>query len=193
MPQKRINRRNGGRDTWCRCMALLCYVRTVGGVRGLSTLLLASLVLLLCTACALIRGRETEVPTTISLPEVRRITFTGNSQFSSRTLLGEMVSKPRPFLQFWKHGEPYNPPTLQEDLLRIRKYYFDRGFLETTAHVEQVQENAEENTVAIEIAIDEGPPTQVAEVRLTGTIPPELPPVPKPHRGVAAQRREASQ
>ena len=62
-------------------------------------------------------------------------------------------------------------------MLRIRKYYFDRGFLETTARVEQVQENAEENTVAIEIAIDEGPPTQVAEVRLTGSIPPELPPV----------------
>ena len=178
MPQKRINRRNGGRDTWCRCMALLCYVRTVGGVRGLSTLLLASLVLLLYTACALIRGRgETEAPTTISLPEVRRITFTGNSQFSSKTLLGEMVTKPRPFLQFWKRGEPYNSPTLQEDLLRIRKYYFDRGFLETTARVERVQENAEENTVAIEIAIDEGPPTQVAEVRLTGSIPPELPPV----------------
>jgi len=94
----------------------LCYVRTVGGVRGLSTLLLASLVLLLCTACALIRGRETEVPTTIPLPEVRRITFTGNSQFSSRTLLGEMVTTPRPFLQFWKHGEPYNPP--------IRMLYF---------------------------------------------------------------------
>ena len=62
-------------------------------------------------------------------------------------------------------------------MLRIRKYYFARGFLETTAHVERVQENAEENTVAIEIAIDEGPPTQVAEVRLTGSIPPELPPV----------------
>jgi outer membrane protein assembly factor BamA len=92
-------------------------------------------------------------------------------------LLGEMVTKPRPSLQFWKHGEPYNPPTLQEDLLRLRKYYFDRSFLETTAHVERVQENAEENTVAIEIAIDEGPPTQVAEVRLTGSIPPELPPV----------------
>ena len=83
-----------------------------------------------------------------------------------------------PWLQFWKRGEPYNPPTLQEDLLRIRKYYFDRGFLETTAHVEQLQENAEENTVTIDIAIDEGAPTQVAEVRLTGTIPPELSPVP---------------
>src|SRR5215467_3129889 len=177
MPWKPINKGNCGRDTWCRCMALLGDVRTVGGMRRLSTLLLASLVLLLCTACALIRGRETEIPTTRPLPEVRRITFTGNSQFSSSTLLGEMVTKPRPFLQFWKRGEPYNSPTLQEDLLRIRKYYFDRGFLETTVHVERVQENAEENTVAIEIAIDEGPPTQEAEVRLTGSIPPALPPV----------------
>ena len=88
-----------------------------------------------------------------------------------------MATKPRPFLQFWKRGEPYNPPTLQDDLLRIRKYYFDRGFLETTARVEQVQEDTEKDTVTIEIAIDEGPPTQVAEVRLTGTIPSELSPV----------------
>jgi outer membrane protein assembly complex protein YaeT len=140
-------------------------------------LVLASLILLMGTSCATLRGREPEPTPTLPLPEVRRITFTGNTQFSSRTLLAEMVTKPRPFLQFWKRGEPYNPPTLQEDLLRIRKYYFEHGFLETTARVERVQENAEENTVAIEIAIDEGPPTQVAEVRLTGTIPPELPPV----------------
>jgi outer membrane protein assembly complex protein YaeT len=112
------------------------------------------------------------------LPEVRQITFTGNTQFSSRTLLGAMATQPRPVLQFWKRGDPYNPPTIQEDLLRIRKYYFDRGFLETTARVERVQEDPEANTVAIEIAIDEGPPTQVAEVRLTGTVPAELPPVP---------------
>jgi outer membrane protein assembly complex protein YaeT len=117
------------------------------------------------------------VPTTRPLPEVRRITFTGNSQFSSRTLLGEMVTKPRPSLQFWQHGEPYNPPTLQEDLLYIKKYYFDRGFLETTAQVARVQENAEENTVTIEIVITEGLPTQVTAVHLTGSIPPELPPI----------------
>src|SRR5919109_5068302 len=140
-------------------------------------LLLASLILLMGTSCATLRGREPEPTPTLPLPEVRRITFTGNTQFSSRTLIDQMASKPRPFLQFWKHGEPYNPPTLQEDLLRIRKYYFEHGFLETTARVERVQEDAEKNTVAIQIAIDEGPPTQVAEVRLTGTIPPELPPV----------------
>jgi outer membrane protein assembly complex protein YaeT len=147
-------------------------------MRWLSRLFWVSLMLPVCVSCALFRERPVETTPTVPLPEVRRVTFTGNTQFSSRTLIGEMVSKPRPWLQFWKRGEPYNPPTLQEDLLRIRKYYFDRGFLETTARVEQVQENAEENTVAIEIAIEEGPPTQVAEVRLTGTIPPELPPVP---------------
>src|SRR5882724_3743461 len=147
-------------------------------MRWLFRLVGMSLILPVCVSCALCRERPVETAPTVVLPEVRKITFTGNTQFSSRTLTGEMVSKPRPWLQYWKHGAPYNPPTLQEDVRRIRKYYFDRGFLETTAHVEQLQENAEENTVTIEIAIDEGAPTQVAEVRLTGAIPPELSPVP---------------
>ncbi|MGH8064448.1 MAG: outer membrane protein assembly factor BamA [Candidatus Entotheonellia bacterium] len=141
-------------------------------------LFVASVILPVCLSCALIRKQTAETPpTALPLPEVRQITFTGNTQFSSRTLIGEMASKPRPWLQFWKRGEPYNAPTLQEDLLRIRKYYFDRGFLETAARVAQVQENADENTVAIELAIEEGAPTQVAEVRLTGAIPSELSPV----------------
>lgn len=120
-------------------------------------LFVASVILPVCLSCALIRKQTAETPpTALPLPEVRQITFTGNTQFSSRTLIGEMASKPRPWLQFWKRGEPYNAPTLQEDLLRIRKYYFDRGFLETAARVAQVQENADENTVAIELAIEEG-------------------------------------
>jgi outer membrane protein assembly complex protein YaeT len=141
------------------------------------THLLIGLVLVVCTGCALIGQKAPAPEATLPLPEVKEITFTGNTHFSSGDLLGEMATKPRPFLQFWKSGEPYNPPTLQDDLLRIRKFYFEHGFLETTARVEQVEENPEKKTVAIHIAIDEGPPTQVAEVRLTGTIPPELPPV----------------
>jgi len=147
--------------------------------RCLYKLLLTGLMLLLSVSCALFRERTVETVPPVPLPEVRRVTFSGNTQFSSRTLIAEMVSKPRPRLQFWKHGEPYNPPTLQQDLLRIRKYYFDHGFLETTVRVERVEENAEANTAAIDIAIEEGAPTQVEEVRLTGPIPAELSPVPK--------------
>jgi outer membrane protein assembly complex protein YaeT len=167
MHLKPADREYGRQNTW--------HV-TVTTQNYLLKLLLVSLILLTSTSCAMLKGREAEPEPapTIPLPEVRRITFTGNSQFSSRTLLGEMATQPRPFLQFWKKGEPYNPPTLEGDLLRIRKYYFDRGFLETTARVEQVQEDTEKDTVSIEIAIEEGAPTQVEEVRLTGTIPPEL-------------------
>jgi outer membrane protein assembly complex protein YaeT len=142
-------------------------------------LLLAGLMLIVCVSCALIRKQAVETPPPVPLPEVRRVTFSGNTQFSSRTLIAAMVSKPRPWPQFWKRGEPYNPPTLQQDLLRLRRYYFERGFLETTAEVAQLEENAADNTVAIEIAIEEGVATKVEEVRLTGTIPSELPPVPK--------------
>ncbi len=147
-------------------------------MRWLRRLFALALIPPVCVSCALFRERPVEPVPAVALPEVRRVTFTGNTQFSSGTLLDQMVSKPRPWLQFWKRGEPYNPPTLQEDLLRIRKYYFDRGFLEMTARLERVDENTEENTVLIEIAIEEGLPTQVAEVRLTGTIPSELAPVP---------------
>ena len=157
----------------------------------LSRLLLAGLMLLVCVSCALIRKQTGDMPPpSLPLPEVRQITFTGNTEFRSSTLIGEMASKPRPWLQFWKHGEPYNPPTLQQDLLRIRKYYFDRGFLETTAQVNRVEENAEENAVTIEIAIEEGSPTSIEEVRLTGTIPSELLPVQKLVTALPLQARQ---
>jgi outer membrane protein assembly complex protein YaeT len=63
---------------------------------------------------------------------------------------------------------------LQEDLQRLQKYYFDRGFLETQARLEKVEEDPETNTMQIVIAIAEGLPTHVKAVQLAGTIPPEL-------------------
>ena len=65
-------------------------------MRWLFRLVGMSLILPVCVSCALFRERPVETAPTIVLPEVRKITFTGNTQFSSRTLIGEMVSKPRP-------------------------------------------------------------------------------------------------
>ena len=62
----------------------------------LCRLLGVGVILPVCLSCALFRERPVETAPTIVLPEVRRITFTGNAQFSSRTLIGEMTSKPRP-------------------------------------------------------------------------------------------------
>jgi outer membrane protein insertion porin family/translocation and assembly module TamA len=132
--------------------------------------------ILLSTACA---SRQPTVPKTEDtqvFPEVRQITLKGNTHFSSGTLRQLMATKQRPLLPPWGRGEPYNPPTLDADLLRLKKHYFDHGFLETSVRVDEVQEDTEKQTVRIVIALDEGPRTLVTAVALEGTIPPSLPP-----------------
>jgi outer membrane protein assembly complex protein YaeT len=86
-----------------------------------------------------------------------------------------MATKQRPLIPPWGKGESYNPPTLEADLRRLKKFYFDRGFLETTVQQGQFQEDHEKNTVRIEILIEEGHPTTVEAMQLAGTLPPQLP------------------
>lgn len=116
------------------------------------------------------------------LQEVTTITFVGNTTFSSGTLRDQLATQQRPLLP-WKKGEPYSAPTLEEDLRRIQKYYFDRGFLETRVLIGRVTPTPNGKAVQIELVITEGPRTMVSAVHLTGTIPRELPPL-------AALRRE---
>src|SRR5712691_9439293 len=150
-------------------------------MRCLSTFLRCRVVLvlmyaLLSAACASQKAKVPEAESLQPFPEVRQITFTGNTRFSSGTLRKLMTTQQRPLLPPWKRGEPYNPPTLDADLLRLKKYYFDHGFLESSVRVDELQEDPEKQTVRIVIAVDEGPRTLVTAVALEGTIPPALPP-----------------
>lgn len=134
------------------------------------------LLLVILAGCA---GRQAEVQDNdqaLALPEVRKVTFQGNETFGARALRKAIASKPRPLLPPWKRGETYNRPTLEADLKRLRKYYFDRGFLTAKARIENVKEDNEKNTREITIAIEEGPETLVETVRVVGHVPPELPP-----------------
>jgi outer membrane protein insertion porin family/translocation and assembly module TamA len=86
-----------------------------------------------------------------------------------------MATKQRPLIPPWKRGEFYNPPTVEADLRRLKKFYFDHGFLDTTVTLAKVVEDEQAATVQLEIDIVEGPATRVQDVRLGGTLPPELP------------------
>lgn len=121
--------------------------------------------------CAFQEMRSLEPTTEIELPSVRRILFSGNEHFGPRTLRKAMSTQPRPVWQFWRRGDPYDPKTLEADLLRLRKYYFDRGFLHTSATISDVQEDPEANNVIIKIAIDEGPVTRVKSLQIGGIVP----------------------
>jgi outer membrane protein assembly complex protein YaeT len=142
----------------------------------LCRLLTVCALMLSYTACASKQAAVPEAESTPPLPEVRKITLRGNTHFSSAALRKAMATKQRPFLPPWKRGEPYNPPTLDADVQRLKKLYFNHGFLDTTVRVGDVREDPETHTVHLDVVIDEGPPTMVTAVHLVGPLPSELPP-----------------
>jgi outer membrane protein assembly complex protein YaeT len=135
--------------------------------------------LLACLACARKAPQLPPGEAPAPFPEVARITFQGNTAFGSGALRKIMATKQRPVLPPWRRGGPYNPPTLEADLLRLKKLYFDAGYLEATVRRGAVREDREANTVSIEIRLDEGVRTTIDAVRLAGTLPPELPAAPQ--------------
>jgi outer membrane protein assembly complex protein YaeT len=147
----------------------------LANIRRLNSVPPCVLLLGLLSGCAS-QATKTPEPGDIDLDTVKKITYTGNEAFGAGTLLKAMSTQPRPFWRFWKRGDPYNPNSLEADLTRLRKYYFDRGYLDTSAKISNVQEDRESHTVTIEIAIDEGPPTIVGSIQIGGTIPPALRP-----------------
>jgi outer membrane protein insertion porin family len=144
-------------------------------VRVVSRFLVLCLFMLAPVACSTKASKVPTVDALTAFPEVRRITFVGNDHFKSSDLRKAMATKQRPLFPPWKRGEPYNPPTLEADLRRLKKFYFDRGFLDTAVRIGEVQEDTEKHLVQIKILIAEGPPTLVDAVHLAGTLPPELP------------------
>jgi outer membrane protein assembly complex protein YaeT len=133
------------------------------------------LVVLSVSACAARGPQVSESDLGAMGPEVRELTFRGNKAFSAWTLRKEMETKPRAFPEFWKRGSDYDPSTLEADVLHLRKFYFDRGFLNTTVRIAKVQKYSEKNAVSIEVEIEEGQETVVKSVHIAGKVPPELP------------------
>jgi outer membrane protein assembly complex protein YaeT len=139
-------------------------------------LLLMAMCALLYTGCAALRGQGPAPDTAPPLPEVVDLDFQGNEHFKASELEKVMVTKEPPLIPPWKSGGEYNPPTLEADLQRLKKFYFDRGFLDAEVRLGEVREDQDHNTVAIDIVIDEGEPTLIRTLDIAGTVPPELPP-----------------
>lgn len=142
---------------------------------GLLRLVLGAFCAYLVTACATTKapGPDTDTP---PLPEVTDINFEGNEHFKASTLLDVMVTEEPPLIPPWKRGGEYNPPTLEADLRRLKKFYFDEGFLDAEVRVGEIRQDEDTNSVAIDIVIEEGSPTLVQDLAIAGAIPPELPP-----------------
>ena len=135
--------------------------------------------------CAIMLGACTSRPAlrpealTDTFPEVRSVNLAGNETFGDARLRRVMGTQQRPLLSPWKRGSDYNPSAVDADLLRLQKYYFDRGYLDVRATVDRVEADESANTVQLHIRIEEGEVTVLreVEVRVEGAMPPELPTV----------------
>jgi len=144
--------------------------------RFLALLRLLAVCLPISWGCASTGVEPPEEAPSSAEPQVKDVVFGGNDTFGSFTLRGQMETKRRSWLTFWEPGSTYDVDVLDQDLLRLRKYYFDRGFLETQAIVDKVEETEDGSGVTLHIAIVEGPRTMVGSVLVSGRRPPELPP-----------------
>ena len=140
------------------------------------TLMLVLHVVML-SACASQQAPLPEIEPPSAFPEVRKIVFVGNKKFADARLRKAMATQHRSLLSPWKPGSDFNAATVDEDLLRLQKYYFDRGYLDVRATLVRVEENEANNTVQLHLRIDEGEVTVVreVEVKVQGPVPPELP------------------
>ena len=139
--------------------------------------LLLLCVVLLSSCAARMSSLEQQEEGLAAFPEVREILFLGNQAYGDVRLRKLMVTRQRSLWSPWKHGGDYNPAMVDTDLLRLEKYYFDRGYLDVRVTVAKVEQNEAGDAAQIHIQIQEGERTMVRdlEVRVEGPVPPELP------------------
>lgn len=141
--------------------------------------LTALLCAVMLNACASRQASLRQEPPAESLPEVRSIVLLGNETFGDARLRRVMATQQRSLLSPWKRGSDHNPAAVDADLLRLQKFYFDRGYLEVRATLAGVEQNEAGKAVQLRIEIEEGEPTLVREVvvEVEGRSPPGLPSV----------------
>ena len=139
--------------------------------------LAALLCVIVLNACASRTASLRQESLTETFPEVRRIHFVGNEKFGDARLRRVMATQERSFFSPWTRGSDYNPSAVDADLLRLQKFYFDRGYLDVRAAVAKVEGNDAGNAVQLHITIEEGEITMVREVvvRVKGPMPPGSP------------------
>ena len=99
--------------------------------------------------------------------EVVSLAFDGNQTFSKKQLEAVIVTEPSGWLP-WARKRFFNRTEFEADLERLRAFYEDRGFPSARISALGVEFNADNSAVRLRIGIEEGPPTIVQAVELTG-------------------------
>ncbi|GHG94333.1 BamA/TamA family outer membrane protein [Comamonas sp. JC664] len=134
-------------------------------------LLATSVALLLTAGCA-----TTNAPPP-SGPKVTALDIQGTDQVSEGAIKDRILTTATPFWGFWPFGGPsyFDANAWQADLRRIERYYQAQGYYQAQVVNAEVKPDGDDK-VAIDIQVQEGEPTHIGAIQVTGldTLPEEV-------------------
>lgn len=102
---------------------------------------------------------------------IREIVIVGNLEFPTSRLLDLFTLGPAPWWAVFSSRDQYSKQKLSGDLERLKNFYQDRGFLESTVDSTQVSITPDKEAIYITVNISEGKRYTVSDVRLSGKFP----------------------
>jgi outer membrane protein insertion porin family len=102
--------------------------------------------------------------------KIAQINIVGNSAFSEKDLLSEMVLTTPGWLTWYTKNDQYSKQKLSADLETLRSFYTNRGYLEFNVESTQVSITPDKEEIYITVNITEGPKYTVGEIRMGGEL-----------------------
>jgi len=95
--------------------------------------------------------------------QVEKINLLGHNLVTEDELRAELLTKERPWYQFWGERPTFDPVTFESDLERLRRYYEARGYYDVAVE-HDVAVDEENARVTLEIRIKETQPVIISAV-----------------------------
>ncbi len=103
------------------------------------------------------------------------VEISGNSNFSTSQLRGDMVTTTRAWYIPWRSRPRFDPVAFKTDIERLQRFYRAQGYYEAQVSYD-LQADDKQDRVTVHITVNEGEPVQVSQVTLQVTDEPALAP-----------------
>lgn len=100
------------------------------------------------------------------LAKVHAISFSGNKHFSQRQLRDTFQLTTPGIMTIFNHHDRFSNDQLEKDLVSLKNYYYDHGYLRFKVLSKKVTFNATHTKVDIHVTISEGPVYRIAGYRI---------------------------
>lgn len=100
--------------------------------------------------------------------KIKKISITGNKQLKDKQIKGILATREKNILSFFTEAGKFKEEQFQEDLDRVKAFYYDHGFLEIKVGEPQITND--EKWIYIKIPVEEGAPYRLSEVNLAGDL-----------------------